>query len=52
MSIQTSSAKFKYIDGKIYEGKGFPPDYAISFNLSALQNGIDSQLEKAIDLLK
>ena len=52
MNIQTSSAKFKYIDGKIYEGKGFPPDIYVPFNLSALQNNIDLQLEKAITLLK
>ncbi|MBY0348754.1 MAG: hypothetical protein K2W79_10890 [Hydrotalea flava] len=52
MSVQTSSSKFKYIDGKIYEGKGIAPDYYVAFNLSALQNATDKQLEKAIDLLK
>src|SRR5262249_34291163 len=27
LSVVTSSAEFKYIDGNRYEGKGFPPDY-------------------------
>lgn len=52
MSVQTSSSKFKYIDGKIYEGKGLSPDFFVPFNLSALQNATDPQLEKAIHLLK
>jgi C-terminal processing protease CtpA/Prc len=52
MNVQTSSVKFKYMDGKIYEGKGFAPDYFVAFNLYALQNATDLQLEKAIDLLK
>lgn len=51
LSVQTSSGKFKYIDGKIYEGKGFPPDIHVPFNLSALQNGHDPSLEKAIDYI-
>jgi hypothetical protein len=52
MNVQTSSVKFKYMDGKIYEGKGFAPDYFVAFNLYALQIATDLQLEKAIDLLK
>ncbi|RWZ85892.1 MAG: hypothetical protein EO766_15855 [Hydrotalea sp. AMD] len=52
MNVQTSLAKFKYIDGKIYEGTGFSPDVFVPFNLSALQNNIDLQLEKAITLFK
>jgi hypothetical protein len=50
MDVQTSSAKFKYVDNKIYEGKGFPPDIYVPFNLISLQNKTDLQLEKAIKL--
>ena len=52
LSIQTSSCKFKYLDGKSYEGKGFPPDINVPFNLSELQQGKDVQLEKAIEYIK
>jgi carboxyl-terminal processing protease len=51
-SIYTSSAEFKYIDGKMYEGIGFSPDIPITFNELLLNNGVDSQLEKAISLFK
>lgn len=44
----TSSSAFKYIDGKTYEGKGFPPDYDLAFDLT--KRG-DNQLEKAISLM-
>ena len=47
----TSSSMFKYIDGNIYEGKGFPPDYAVPFNLNAFQTKGDIQLEKALSLM-
>lgn len=52
LSVYTSSAAFKYLDGKIYENKGFPPDIPISFNLTALHSGDDPQLDKAISLIK
>ncbi len=52
MHVQTSSARFKYIDGKIYENEGFPPDIFIPFNLTAIQNGHDIALEKAIDRIQ
>jgi hypothetical protein len=51
----TSSTMFKYIDGKIYEGKGFPPDYDIKQTVNSvfLRNNYidDPQLDKAISLL-
>ena len=47
----TSSSMFKYIDGNIYEGKGFPPDYNVPFNLHAFQTTGDTQLEKALSLM-
>ncbi|MBN9385008.1 MAG: hypothetical protein J0H74_29905 [Chitinophagaceae bacterium] len=51
-SVYTSSAEFKYIDGRIYEGKGFPPDIPIPFDAGGLLNGRDRQLEKALSLVQ
>ncbi len=48
----TSSAAFKYIDGNIYEGKGFPPEYAVPFKLNEFQQQGDLQLEKAFTLMQ
>lgn len=52
LSVQTSSLQFKYLDGKNYEGKGFPPDVLVPFDLTALQRDVDPQLEKAISLIQ
>lgn len=52
LQVSTSSAAFKYLDNKIYEGVGFPPDVEVPFDINALQSGRDPQLEKAINLLK
>lgn len=50
-----SSVAFKYLDGNVYEGKGFPPDYDIKVKLNQVflpGNTIDDpQLDKAISLL-
>ena len=51
LNVQTSSSKFKYLDGKIYEGVGFSPDIPVSFNLSAIGSGKDTQLERAISII-
>ena len=51
LSVLTSSCKFKYIDGKIYEGIGFPPDITVPYSSFAISNGVDLQLEKAISLI-
>jgi carboxyl-terminal processing protease len=51
LSVTTSSAEFKYINDTIYEGKGFPPDINVPFNLPAINSGKDLQLEKAISLI-
>ncbi len=52
----TSSTMFKYIDDKIYEGKGFPPDYEVKQTLNTVflrNNNIDDpQLDKALSLLQ
>ena len=51
----TSSCMFKYINGKIYEGKGFPPDVEIKADPNVIYSGskvlTDPQLDKAISLL-
>ncbi len=51
----TSSTMFKYIDNKIYEGKGFPPDYDIKERLNQIflpNNYVDDpQLDKAISII-
>lgn len=52
LSVFTSSAEFKYIDGKIYEGTGFTPDISIPFNLAAAMSGKDQQLEAAVNLIR
>jgi carboxyl-terminal processing protease len=52
LSVQTSSCKFRYLDGKIYEGVGFTPDIFIPYDFNAIINGRDTQLEKAISLIK
>jgi carboxyl-terminal processing protease len=51
LSVLTASAMFKYLDDKIYEGIGFPPDFLIPFNKEMLNQGVDQQLEKAISLI-
>ncbi len=52
----TSSTQFKYINGNIYEGKGFPPDYDIKVKKSDVflpNNYVDDpQLDKAISLFQ
>jgi carboxyl-terminal processing protease len=47
----TSSAAFKYIDGNIYEGKGFPPEFMVPFNINDFRQKGDLQLEKALTLM-
>ncbi|TXT30203.1 MAG: peptidase S41 [Chitinophagaceae bacterium] len=51
LAVQSSSVKFKYLDGKSYEGVGFSPDYPIPFSLQLLNQHKDIQLEKAINLI-
>lgn len=52
LSATTSSVEFKYIDGKIYEGVGFPPDYPVPFDANALDAGHDPQFEKVLSLIQ
>jgi hypothetical protein len=48
----TSSSQFKYIDGNMYEGKGFPPDYSVPYNAAAIAAGYDPALEKILSLVE
>ncbi len=48
----TSSSMFRYRDGNIYEGKGFPPDYPVPFVLRDFQTTGDTQLLKALSLMQ
>lgn len=52
LSVTTSSVEFKYIDGKTYEGLGFPPDYPVAFDRQALNSGDDPQLDKVLSLIQ
>lgn len=49
--VYTSSLMTKYIDGKVYEGTGFPPDIEVKYNAEAFAAGQDLQLEAAIELI-
>jgi carboxyl-terminal processing protease len=49
MFTYTSSVAFKYINGNIYEGIGFPPDIDVPFNHTAVLSGDDPQLDTAIN---
>ncbi|HVI46904.1 MAG TPA: S41 family peptidase [Chitinophaga sp.] len=50
--VYTSSLMFKNLDGKIYEGVGYPPEKEVKFNAAALKSGRDMQLEAAIGLIR
>jgi carboxyl-terminal processing protease len=52
LSVLTSSTEFEYLDGKRYEGKGFPPDYPVAFEAGALASGDDPQMDKALSLVE
>jgi C-terminal processing protease CtpA/Prc len=52
LSVYSASAEFKYLDGRVYEGKGFPPDVMVPFDMAALMAGEDPVLEKAISLME
>jgi len=51
LKVTAASCKFKYLDGKIYEGIGFSPDIFVPFNSIAISNREDTQLEEAISLI-
>jgi len=51
LDVKLSGGQFRYIDGQVYEGIGFPPDMASAFDASLYQAGTDNQLEDAIGFL-
>lgn len=51
-NVTMASCKFKYIDDRIYEGIGFHPDITVPFDENVIINKKDTQLEKAINILK
>lgn len=51
LNVTTASCKFKYLDGKVYEGQGFSPDISVLFNQTEIFRGKDSQLERAIEVI-
>jgi len=52
LSVYTSSAAFKYIDGKMYEGIGFPPDLQVTTDPGNFVNGHDDILDKALQTVR
>jgi hypothetical protein len=50
--VYTSSEMTKAaFDGKCYEGKGIPPNIDIALDITKYQNGIDTQLERALQYI-
>jgi hypothetical protein len=49
--VYTPFARFRNLDGNIYEGVGFPPDVEVKFDAAAFVSGKDVQLEAAIKLI-
>ncbi len=50
--IQSSSCKFKYVDQKIYEGVGVPPNISVPYDEGSIKSNKDIQLEHAINLIE
>ena len=51
LSVYTSAAMFKYINGDIYEGAGVPPDIYASETYSAYANNHDLVVDAAINYI-
>ncbi|MDR1809891.1 MAG: hypothetical protein LBR34_05760 [Prevotella sp.] len=50
--VYTSSEMTKTaFDGKVYEGKGLPPDIDVDLDIDRYMDGYDTQLERAIDYI-
>ena len=49
--VYTSSLMYKYVDNKIYEGIGFPPDIEVKYDQQAINEGRDPQFEAAVNLI-
>lgn len=51
MFVYTSSVAFKSLKGEFYEGRGISPDIWVAETGTAYNQGIDLQLQKAIDYI-
>ncbi len=51
LSVYTSSSMFKTLDGNIYEGRGIPPGIWVRETSAAYNNGVDLQLDAAINYI-
>lgn len=51
MKVRTSTCKVKSIDHMIYESVGIYPDVFVPHSIAAYSEGVDIQLEKALELL-
>jgi carboxyl-terminal processing protease len=49
--VRTSIVQFKYHNGMIYEGKGFPPDEYVPYSRDSLLAGNDVQLSAAVNFI-
>lgn len=52
LNVQSSSCAFRYLDGNVYEGIGFPPKIEAAFDSLCWAEGRDCQLEKAVSIMK
>ncbi|MBO8432385.1 MAG: hypothetical protein IAB08_03710, partial [Bacteroidetes bacterium] len=48
----TTMTMLKDIEGNIYEGVGIPPTIEFPYDAASFDQGIDSQLERAIEYIK
>ena len=48
----TTMTMLKDIEGNIYEGVGIPPTIESPYDAASFDQGIDSQLERAIEYIK
>ncbi|WP_074488812.1 S41 family peptidase [Mucilaginibacter polytrichastri] len=51
MKVETSAVEFKTLDNQVIESKGIKPDVLVPFNIPAISQGKDLQLEAAIRFL-
>jgi C-terminal processing protease CtpA/Prc len=52
MIVRQASAKFQFVDQRVYESIGIVPDIVVPYLSDAYEKGIDIQLETALQLLE
>ena len=52
MRVYTTMTMTKGVDGVIAEGKGLVPDIEVPFDGENLKNGVDTQLERAVQYIR